>query len=153
MKYITPKCYEVLTREINDIQNNQLPLVAEEISIARSHGDLRENAQYASAKEKQRMIESRLHELTDVISTYTVVEIEGKKFNSVSFGSTVEIKFLDDNSTKKFQILSDYDSDISNGTISINAPIVKFILDLPEGVTTEMFIGGRTRSVIIQKIY
>lgn len=59
MKAITPKCYNKILEEIDDIQKNQLTAIAEEISIARSHGDLRENAQYSSAKEKQRMIESR----------------------------------------------------------------------------------------------
>ena len=152
MKAITPACYNILLTEINDIKQSQLPAVAEEISIARSHGDLRENAQYSAAKEKQRMIEARLGELEEVISTYTVVDICGKKFDFVAFGATIEIQFLDDKSIKKFQILSDYDADINKGIISINAPIVKGLLGLKECDEAEVMLAGKTRDILIKKI-
>jgi transcription elongation factor GreA len=152
MKSITPACYNVLLTEINDIKQSHLPAVAEEISIARSHGDLRENAQYSAAKEKQRMIEARLGELEEVISTYTVVDICGKKFDFVAFGATIEIQFLDDNSIKKFQILSDYDADINKGIVSINAPIVKGLLGLKELDEAEITLAGKTRDILIKKI-
>lgn len=54
--FITPLCYTTLVAEIHNIKNEQIPAIADEISIARSHGDLRENAQYASAKERQRAV-------------------------------------------------------------------------------------------------
>ena len=151
-KFLTSECYALLISEIQHIKNTQMPAIAEEISIARSHGDLRENAQYASAKEKQRMIESRLNELEDVIGTHTVVEINGKIFDKVAFGCKVEIIFEDDNSKKSFQILSDYDSDISKGIISINSPISRAIIGLSHGETSELIINGKTRDITINKI-
>lgn len=54
--FLTPLCYTTLVAEIHNIKNEQIPAIADEISIARSHGDLRENAQYASAKERQRAV-------------------------------------------------------------------------------------------------
>jgi len=152
MKSITPACYNILLTEINDIKQSKLPAVAEEIALARSHGDLRENAQYSAAKEKQRMIEARLVELEEAISTYTVVDICGKKFDFVAFGATIEIQFLDDQSIKKFQILSDYDADINKGIISINAPIVKGLLGLKECDEAEVTLAGKTRNILIKKI-
>ncbi|MFT4968186.1 MAG: transcription elongation factor GreA [Candidatus Deianiraeaceae bacterium] len=152
MKAITPKCYNKILEEIDDIQKNQLTAIAEEISIARSHGDLRENAQYSSAKEKQRMIESRLADLEEVISTYSIFKDEDKKFTKVTFGATVEIQFLDDDSIKTFQILSDYEADINKNIISINAPIAKGILDLEKDDEATIILKGKEREVLIRKI-
>lgn len=151
--FLTPLCYNTLVSEIDNIKNEQMPAIAEEISIARSHGDLRENAQYAAAKEKQRMIESRLNELETVIATHTVVDISNKEFTTVSFGANVEIEF-DDNKTKKnFQILSDYDSNVSKGIISINAPISKAILGLSKGDDAVIIVNGVARDVVITNIF
>ena len=151
--FITPLCYTTLVAEIHNIKNEQIPAIADEISIARSHGDLRENAQYASAKERQRMMESRLNELETVIATHTVVDISNKEFTTVSFGSNVEIEFDDNKAKKKFQILSDYDSDVSNGMISINAPIAKAILGLSMGSEAVIIINGVGRDVVITNIF
>lgn len=151
--FLTPACYQNIVSEIDNIKNEQMPAIAEEISIARSHGDLRENAQYASAKEKQRMIESRLNELETVVATHMVVDITNKEFTKVSFGCNVEIEF-DDNKTKKaFQILSDYDSDVSKGIVSINAPIAKAILGLSKGDDAVVILNGIARDVIITNIF
>ena len=151
--FLTPLCYQTLVSEIDNIKNEQMPSIAEEISIARSHGDLRENAQYAAAKEKQRMIESHLNELETVIATHTVVDISHKEFTTVSFGANVEIEF-DDNQTKKnFQILSDYDSNVSKGIISINAPISKAILGLSKGDDAVIIVNGVSRDVVITNIF
>ncbi len=151
-KFLTPECYHTLLLEIDQIKNEQVPAIAEEIAIARSHGDLRENAQYASAREKQRMIESRLHELESVVSSHTVVNISEKIFERVTFGCRVEIEFEDDNATKSFQILSDYDSDISKGIISINSPIARSILDLSLNDVAEVTLNGKTRDIVIRKV-
>lgn len=150
--FLTPLCYKSIVSEIDNIKNSQIPAIAEEISIARSHGDLRENAQYASAKEKQRMIESRLNELETVIATHTVVEISNKSFTTVAFGCNVEIEF-EDNTKKSFQILSDYDSDVSKGIVSINAPISKAILGLSKGDNAIVTLNGTARDVIITNIF
>jgi len=151
--FLTPACYQNIVSEIDNIKNEQMPAIAEEISIARSHGDLRENAQYASAKEKQRMIESRLNELETVIATHTVVDISNKKFATVSFGCNVEIEFNDNKTKKAFQILSDYDSDVSKSIVSINAPIAKAILGLSKGDDAVIVLNGVGRDVIITNIF
>lgn len=150
--FLTPACYQNIVSEIDNIKNQQMPAIAEEISIARSHGDLRENAQYASAKEKQRMIESRLNELETVVATHTVVDIANKEFTKVLFGCNVEIEF-DDKTKKAFQILSDYDSDVSKGIVSINAPIAKAILGLSKGDDAVVILNGISRDVIITNIF
>ena len=152
MKLLTPQCYNSLLAEIDNIKSVLMPDVAQEIAIARSHGDLRENAQYSSAKEKQRMIETRLQELENVISTHEVCDITKIQYTKVSFGATVKLHFLDDNSTKTFQILSDYDSNINNGTISINTPIAKAILGLEVEDEAEIKIGAKVKNVKISEI-
>jgi transcription elongation factor GreA len=152
MKLITRKCHDAISCEIDDIKKNQQPAIAQELDEARSHGDLRENAQYASAREKQRMIEARLNELEEVLLTHTIFDLTDKTFDTISFGATVELQFLDDNTTKKFQILSDYDADINKGIISINAPIAKAILGMQEGDESAVILAGKTREVLIKKV-
>lgn len=152
MKLITKERHEAISREIDDIKKNQQPAIAQELDEARSHGDLRENAQYASAREKQRMIEARLSELEEVLLTHTIFDLNGKTFDTVSFGATVELQFLDDKITKIFQLLSDYDADINKGIISINAPIAKAILGMQEGDEAEVILAGKKREVVIKKV-
>ncbi len=151
--FLTPQCYESIASEIDNIKNQQMVAIAEEISIARSHGDLRENAQYAAAKEKQRMIESRLNELETVIATHSIVDVASKTFTTVSFGATVEIEFEDNNSKKTFKILSDYDSDVSKGIVSIHAPIAKAILGLSKGDDAVAVLNGVGRDIVISNIF
>lgn len=150
--FITAKKYDELLEEVKRIETVELPAVAQEIDIARSHGDLRENAQYAAAREKQRMIESKLQDIQNALTTHTVIDISSQKFDAVAFGAKVKIKFFDDNSSKIFTILSDYESDISRGIMSINAPIIQAIIGLKVDDTADITIAGKTREVAIESI-
>jgi transcription elongation factor GreA len=149
---ITAKTYDELIAKARQIENEEMPAVAREIDEARKHGDLRENAQYAAAKEKQRMIDSKLNEINQALTSHIVFDPSTQKFDTVCFGSKVIIKFLDDNTTKTFTILSDFDSNISLGIMSINAPIIQAILGFGVGDASEITLAGKVREIEIEKI-
>jgi len=83
--------YQKLSDELNTLKTIERPDVVKAIEEALEHGDLKENAEYHAAKEKQRMIDARLHELTDLISMAQIVDPSELQHSRVSFGSTVAI--------------------------------------------------------------
>jgi transcription elongation factor GreA len=149
---ITAKTYDSLIAKLEHIQKEELPAVAKEIDEARQHGDLRENAQYAAAKTKQRMIEAKMNEINQALTSHIVFDPSIQKFDTVCFGAKVGLKFLDDNSKKTFTILSEFDSNISMGVMSINAPIVQAILGFAIGDVAEVILGGKLREIEIETI-
>lgn len=151
-KFITAKTYDELANKVRKIENEELPAVAKEIDEARKHGDLRENAQYAAAKEKQRMIQSKLQEINQALTSHVVIDIASQQFDTVCFGSQVVVNFLDDNTTKTFIFLSDFDSNVSAGIMSVNAPIAQALFGLSVGDIAEITLAGKTREIEIKQI-
>ena len=87
--------------ELEDLKNNQRPKVVEAIAEARSHGDLKENAEYHAAKEQQALIESRVISINDMIARANVIDVTKiENDGKVIFGSTVKVQDL--KSKKKF---------------------------------------------------
>ena len=95
---ITVNGLQNLKSELEDLKNNQRPKVVEAIAEARSHGDLKENAEYHSAKEQQALIESRVIAINDLIARANVIDITKIENNGkVIFGSSVKLQDLEAN--------------------------------------------------------
>ena len=92
---ITVNGLQNLKVELEDLKNVQRPKVVEAIAEARSHGDLKENAEYHAAKEQQALIESRVIAINDLIARANVIDVTKIENNGkVIFGSTVKLKIL-----------------------------------------------------------
>jgi transcription elongation factor GreA len=118
-----------LKSELEDLKNVQRPKVVEAIAEARSHGDLKENAEYHAAKEQQALIESRVITINDLIARANVIDVtkidnDGK----VIFGSTVKVQDLESNKKISYKLVGQDEADISKNLIFYKSPIGKALI-------------------------
>ena len=126
---ITVKGLENLKSELEDLKNIQRPKVVEAIAEARSHGDLKENAEYHAAKEQQALIESRVITINDLIARANVIDVtkidnDGK----IIFGSTVKVQDLESNKEISYKLVGQDEADISKNLIFYKSPIGKALI-------------------------
>ena len=123
-----------LKSELEDLKNIQRPKVVEAIAEARSHGDLKENAEYHAAKEQQALIESRVIAINDLIARANVIDVtkidnEGK----VIFGSTVKVQDLESKKEISYKLVGQDEADISKNLIFYKSPIGKALIGKNKG--------------------
>ena len=121
--------------ELDNLKKIERPNVIQAISAAREHGDLKENAEYHSAKEKQAFIEGRITELEDVTSRAEVIDISRLSGESVTFGAKVNIVDEDNNQETNYQIVGPYEANLEEGLISIASPIAQALIGKEEGTS------------------
>ena len=126
---ITIKGLENLKSELDELKNIKRPKIVAAIAEARSHGDLKENAEYHAAKEQQALLEGRVIAINDVIARANVIDVtkidnDGK----VIFGSTVTVKDLETNKETKYRLVGQDEANISNNLIYYKSPIGKNLI-------------------------
>tara|TARA_A100000164_G_C21757555_1_gene700003 strand:+ start:221 stop:697 length:477 start_codon:yes stop_codon:yes gene_type:complete len=120
---------EKLKKELTFLKEKKRPEIVAAIAEARSHGDLKENAEYHAAKEQQSYNEGRIEEINDTIARANVIDInklnnEGK----IIFGSTVSLKNLDNNQNVTYKIVGKDEADLKEGLIYFKSPIGKGLI-------------------------
>jgi len=126
---ITVQGLKNLKLELDGLKNVKRPQVVAAIAEARSHGDLKENAEYHAAKEQQAQIESRIIEINDIIARANVIDITKIENNgNVVFGSTVTVQDLKINRKKTYKIVGRDEADISKNLIYFMSPIGKALI-------------------------
>ena len=126
---ITVKGLENLKSELDELKNVKRPQIVAAIAEARSHGDLKENAEYHAAKEQQAQTESRVIEINDIIARANVIDVTKIENNgNVIFGSTVTVQDLEINKKKTYKIVGKDEADISKNLIYFKSPIGKALI-------------------------
>jgi transcription elongation factor GreA len=126
---ITVNGLKNLKSELDDLKNTQRPKVVEAIAEARSHGDLKENAEYHAAKEQQALIESRVIAINDLIARANVIDVTKIENNGkVIFGSTVKLHDLDTDKTINYKLVGQDEANIKEGLIFFKSPIGKALI-------------------------
>ena len=141
---MTVRGAELLRKELKKLKSVDRPEIITAIATAREFGDLKENAEYHAAKEKQSFIEGRISEIESKLSNSEVIDITKLSIsNKVVFGSTVTILNLDSNQIITYKIVGEDESDIENGLLSYKSPLSKAMIgksadDLVQLKTSEM---------------
>tara|TARA_B000000565_G_scaffold157225_1_gene118897 strand:+ start:59 stop:547 length:489 start_codon:yes stop_codon:yes gene_type:complete len=131
---ITVKGLENLKSELEDLKNVQRPKVVEAIAEARSHGDLKENAEYHAAKEQQALIESRVIAINDLIARANVIDVTKiENDGKVIFGATIKLQDLDTDKTISYKLVGQDEADIKKNLIFFKSPIGKALIGKDKG--------------------
>ena len=131
---ITVNGLKKLKLELEDLKNVQRPKVVEAIAEARSHGDLKENAEYHAAKEQQGLIEGRVLAINDLIARANVIDVTKIENNGkVIFGATVKMKDLDADKTINYKLVGQDEADIKKNLIFFKSPIGKALIGKDKG--------------------
>ena len=126
---ITKAGLEKLKRELENLKNVERPKVVEAISEARSHGDLKENAEYHAAKEQQAKIEGRVLSINDTIARANVIDVTKLDNNGkVIFGSTITVEDLETQKKIKYKLVGKDEADINLNLIFFQSPIGRALI-------------------------
>ncbi len=118
-----------MTEELEKLKNQERPSIINAISEARAHGDLKENAEYHSAREQQGFIEGRIRELESKLSLSQVIDVAKlKNDGKVIFGSTVTLCNVADDTRVTYQIVGEDEADMKQGKISITSPLARAVV-------------------------
>jgi transcription elongation factor GreA len=126
---ISVEGHRKLKEEIDRMIRTERPSVIKEIEVALGHGDLSENAEYTYAKEKQALIETRIRDLQERLSTCEVIDLSNRpRSDKVVFGSTVSLEDLETGETKSYRLLGQDEADISQGILSVSSPLGRALI-------------------------
>jgi transcription elongation factor GreA len=149
---MTAEGYAALDQELKRLKTLERPAVIQAISEARTHGDLSENAEYHSAKERQSFIEGRVAELEDKIARAQVIDVSKLSGKQVKFGATVTVLDEDTGQKANYKIVGEDESDVKAGKVSISSPIARALIGKEVGDVVEVAAPGGARSFEILKI-
>jgi transcription elongation factor GreA len=127
-----------LEDELKTLKSVERPAIIKAIAAAREHGDLSENAEYTSAREKQGFIEGRIMEVEDIISRAEVINFANLTGKTVKFGATVKLADEDTDDKVKYQIVGPYEADLTKGRISVTSPIGRALIGKTVGDKVEV---------------
>ncbi len=142
-KQMSRSNYEKLVLELDDLKINKRREVAERLKVARSYGDLSENAEYDEAKNEQAILEANIAELQYTIDNAEIIEEHDISVDEIGMGSIIKIRRVGSDKIETFTIVGTNHVDVKNGAISDESPIGKaamkkkvgdiFIVEAPVG--------------------
>ena len=136
---ITVAGLEKIKYELNERKNKTRPRIVQAIAEARSHGDLKENAEYHAAKEEQGLNEKKIQELETTIATANVIDVTKlKEDNKVIFGATIIVKDLNTDKESKYKIVGKDEADVKKGLIFYQSPMGKGFIGKSKGEFAEI---------------
>ncbi len=141
-----------LRAELSNLQKKERPAVIKAIEIARGHGDLKENAEYHAAKERQGHIEGRILELKDKLGRAEVIDCTTVNCERVVFGTVVTVADLDTDDEVQYQLLGPEESDVSKGVISVMSPLGSAMIGKSVGDEITFKAPGGVRNFEIMEI-
>lgn len=149
---MTIEGFKKLEEELHRLKAVERPRIIQQISDAREHGDLSENAEYHAAKEAQGLNEARVAEVEDKLSRAEVIDITKLSGDTVKFGATVTLEDEDSGEKVKYKIVGDSEANVREGKVSISSPIARALISKSKGDSAEVTTPKGSRSYEILKI-
>ncbi len=144
---------KTLRAELDDLKKVQRPAVITAIAEARAHGDLKENAEYHAAREKQGFIEAQIADIETKLSNAQVIDVKTlPQTGKVVFATTVDLINLANNEEIQYQIVGENEADVNRGKISITSPIARALIGKTEGDIVDIKTPGGEVSYEISEV-
>ena len=148
---MTATGYKALEIELKQLKSIERPAIIKAVAEARAHGDLSENAEYHSAREKHSFIEGRIKELEGVLSLADEIN-PANLSGAIKFGAKVTLVDEDTDEEKTWQIVGEYEANVEKGQLNIKSPIARALIGKEEGDSVEVRTPGGDKSYEILKI-
>jgi transcription elongation factor GreA len=149
---MTPSGLRKLKEELKQLQTVERGKISREIEVARAHGDLRENAEYHAAKEKQGHIEGRILDLNDWIARAEVIDTSKLGGDVVVFGATVVLLDPDTDKTVTYRIVGELEADIKKRWLAVTSPVARALIGKRVGDVAIVRSPGGEREYELQEI-
>ncbi len=149
---MTPEGLEKLKVELKRLKSVERPKVIEEISVARDHGDISENAEYEAAKEKQAFVEKRIRDIENMIANAQVVDPSKMSTDRVVFGVMVTVLDLESDEEICYQIVGADEADVAECRISVTSPVARSLIGKQVGDLVQVIIPRGMRELQILEI-
>jgi len=137
--------HTALNDELKTLKSVERPAIIKAIAEAREHGDLSENAEYHSAREKQSFIEGRIKELESILSLAEVIDPKTLS-GTIKFGATVKLVDEDTDEERIYQIVGEPEADIESGKLNLKSPLARALIGKDEGDSVDVSTPGGVRS-------
>lgn len=141
---MTPQGAQKVREELMRLREER-PKISRDIETAREHGDISENAEYHAAKERQGMIEAHIKDLEDKLSRAEIIDPSRLTGPRIRFGATVELLNIDTEEEVRYRIVGAEEADLSQGTISISAPLARALIgkEVGDEISVTLPVGQR----------
>ena len=149
---MTAAGYAMLETELKHRQQVERPRIIQQITEARTHGDLSENAEYHAAKESQSLNEGAIAELEDKLARAEVIDVSKLSGDTIKFGATVTL--IDEDTDKKqvWQLVGEPEADAKKGRISITSPLARALIGKTKGTSVEVVTPSGAKAYEVKKI-
>lgn len=149
---MTVQGYRALDEDLKRLKTIERPAVTVAIGEARLHGDLKENAEYHAAKDRQGWIEGQIVQIGDMIARAQVIDVAKLSGTQIKFGATVSV--IDQNTEEKarYQIVGEHEAEVKKGRISITSPIARAMIGKESGDVVEVRIPGGLKTYEITRV-
>ena len=149
---MTAAGYTTLEDELKLRQQIERPRIIQQITEARTHGDLSENAEYHAAKEMQSLNEGRIAELEDKLARAEVIDVSKLSGDTIKFGATVTLVDEDTEKKQVWQLVGEPEADAKKGKISITSPLARALIGKAKGANVEVVTPSGAKAYEIKKV-
>jgi transcription elongation factor GreA len=149
---MTAAGYAALGSELKHCQQIERPRIIQQISDARTHGDLSENAEYHAAKESQSLNEGRIAELEDKLARAEIIDVSKLSGDTITFGATFTLGDEDTEKKTVWQLVGEPEADAKKGKISITSPLARALVGKKKGASVEVVTPGGAKAYEVMKV-